>query len=108
MSAFHADLRLGPDGSEVLAVAGDIDLATAHKLVEAATPHLTASPTPFRVDLSGVTFLDSTGIGALLEIRTAALAVGRSVEVVSMAHSVERVLALSGLDEVFAPSDEPA
>ena len=105
MSAFHADLRPGPDGSGVLAVAGDIDLATAHKLLEAATPHLTPSSEPFRLDLSEVSFLDSTGIGALLEIRAAALKVEREVQIVAMATSVARVLQLAGLEDVFHTSD---
>lgn len=105
MSSFRAALRADPSHDEVLAVDGDIDLATAHRLLEAAIPHITpAEGRPFSLDLSGVTFLDSTGVGSLLEIRTVALSVDRATEIVAMAAPVARVLELAGLTDLFTPA----
>ena len=109
MPASRAELQTDARGRDVLVVAGDIDLANAHDLVTTATPLLSRQQEHALVlDLAGVTFLDSTGIGALLEIRTLALAEGRRTEVVAMSEAVERVLELAGLTDLFAPEEDPA
>lgn len=102
MTAFQAELRPDPDDRDVLAVEGDIDLANAQKLVAAAAPLLAADDrSPVLLDLAGVTFLDSTGIGALLEVRNQALVAERHTEIVAMSGAVERVLELAGLSHLF-------
>jgi anti-sigma B factor antagonist len=100
----NLDLTRRPDGDgrDILRVAGDVDLATAPRLVRAAEEWLdSGSPGPVRLDLSEVTFLDSTGIGALLSIRNAATAAGTRVEVLERSSAVERVLSLAGVAELF-------
>lgn len=107
MPAFRADLRPDADDRDVLAIEGDIDLATAQHLVEAATPLLSQEgDRPLLLDLAGVTFLDSTGIGALLELRNQALVRERDTEIVAMSGLVERVLELAGLSDLFTPGRE--
>lgn len=92
------------EGRDVLRVVGDVDLATAPRLVTAAEQWLDSeSGGPVRLDLSGVTFLDSTGIGALLAIRNAASAAGTKVEVLEHSSAVARVLSLAGVADLFVP-----
>jgi anti-sigma B factor antagonist len=65
------------DGSVVVEIGGDIDVASADRLcrilVDAATR---LRPTRVVVDLLYLTFIDSTGIGALVAGRDAARSVG--------------------------------
>jgi anti-anti-sigma factor len=79
-------------------VVGEIDLATVEllrdRLLSALRDH---SPAVVDVDLAGVTFLDCTGIGALLAVHTIAL---RSVCQLRVSHPqpiVGRVLAVTGV-----------
>jgi anti-sigma B factor antagonist len=63
-----ADFRIsrGEDGAAAtLHVAGEIDLAVADDLREAGLSCLESNDPGVRVDLSEVTFIDSTGLGAL-------------------------------------------
>lgn len=88
----------------MLAIVGDLDLASAHELLAAAESSAGAAE-PLRLDLSGVTFLDSTGVGALLKIRRAATDAGREVRVTGRSEAVDRVLELAGISELFSPAE---
>lgn len=100
---FAATREIDATGQDVLVITGDVDLATAHEFVAAADAWTASGRSgPVRLDLSGVTFLDSTGISALLEIRRAAASVGTEVVVVGQSAAVDRVLAVAGITDLFA------
>lgn len=89
------------NGCTVVAVAGEIDLATAASFQEALGEAIAAEPAGIVVDLSAVTFMDSTGMGALVRARRRADEHGRSVALVGATAGVRRILDLTGLDRVF-------
>lgn len=90
-----------PLTSRVAAV-GEVDLATAHllraRLLGLLREH---RPAVIDVDLAGVTFLDCTGISALVAVRNAAVRAGREFRVSHPQPIVSRVLELTGLLDVF-------
>jgi anti-anti-sigma factor len=55
--------RVVVDATRILCVAGEIDIATAPQLAEALEAY---NGSPVCVDLTGVTFMDSSGIAVLL------------------------------------------
>jgi anti-sigma B factor antagonist len=59
-------------GRMVLRVTGSIDLQTRSQLLDAGRAAMAKQPSAVVLDLSGVSFIDSTGIGALVEIGHAA------------------------------------
>ena len=79
------------DRRRMLLVSGEIDLANVDRLVEAAVG--VPGDGPLRLDLRGVTFIDSTGIRGLVEIAR----VKGEVVLVAPRRSVRRVLDLVGL-----------
>lgn len=88
------------EGVTFLAVSGDVDLATADRLQEAAEMALTIACGTLRIDLSAVTFLDSTGINALIQIRN--MAANTTVLILeNPPPQVERILRITGLDAAF-------
>lgn len=99
------------DGDAVLVLAGEIDLATSPRVRDAVIDVLATQP-PARlvIDLSGVSFLDSTGIGALVAGRNKAAALGVPFVVRHPQRMVRRVLDIAGLLEVLdvelAPDSE--
>jgi anti-sigma B factor antagonist len=88
------------DGVTVLAVFGEVDLATADQLHEAGIDALSAEGATLRIDLAGVTFMDSTGLAALVKIRNQAENPDH-VKVQNPQSNVARVFAVTGLDQVF-------
>jgi anti-sigma B factor antagonist len=83
-------------GNPVISFAGELDVATAEAMHSALEPWIRAGG-PITVDLSEVTFMDSTGIHALLK---AAKALGdRGCIIVHGAHgAVKKVLDITGID----------
>ena len=67
-------IALAPDsvGRTTLTVAGDVDLAVAGELIQVGCQQVAAVPSDtLYIDLSGVTFMDSTALNALIVAATA-------------------------------------
>lgn len=60
------------DGKALIRPVGDLDLSSAQDLAEAIEAALDADNTEIEVDLSGVSFVDSTGLRILIEATTKA------------------------------------
>jgi anti-anti-sigma factor len=97
-----------PPGMARVAVAGEVDLATAPELRETLLGVLHAhGPAVFDIDLAGVRFLDCTGIGALVAVRNAAVHAGCQVRICHPQPIVRRVLEVTGLLDVFSVEPQP-
>jgi anti-sigma B factor antagonist len=89
-------------GRPALLVEGDVDLAVADELRTTGCDTVAANPGwPLHIDLSEVTFMDSTGLGALVAINTAAAVDSGSVVLVGPTPRVLRLLELTALDQIF-------
>ena len=94
------------DGVSELALAGDVDISCVGELVERASHALNnASAETLVLDLAGVTFIDSSGIGALFHINTEADKSGKSMTLRAVPPRVRDVLKISGLDLVLPIED---
>ena len=85
-----------------VAVRGEIDINTATTLEEALDRAIRDSVGAFIVDLSGVEFIDSTGIHVLVRARDLLGREDRSLVVVCPFGPIRRVFELSGSSELFA------
>jgi anti-sigma B factor antagonist len=98
--AFRAETA-NVDGRAIVTVRGELDLVTARDL-EAALDRVTAGArNTIVVDLSHVSFADSTGLSVLVKGQQAAHREGLVFVVRSPQRRVRRVLELSGLDAVL-------
>jgi anti-sigma B factor antagonist len=93
------------DGYTVLSPHGEIDFATGPQLKEAITDALVAGKLHLVVDLLGVEFIESTGLGALIGGRRRARALDGSLSLVCAESSVLKVFRVTGLDRVFEIHD---
>jgi anti-anti-sigma factor len=95
-----------------LALIGEIDLSTTEALLEAITTELKRDDVAaVVVDLDAVGFLDSTGIGVLVEGRRRADVLGKGYRIGNAHGMVRYVLDLTGAWDHLAgepnPSGEP-
>ena len=93
------------ESAAVVSVGGEVDLGTAGELsdyliaaMQQAGPHLV-------VDLSGVSFMDSTGLKVLLASNKRVHLVGGHLALAAPGRSVRKVLAVTGLDQTFVVCD---
>ena len=84
-------------GEQVLAVRGEIDLASVDDFRRALESLIREARSPALVDLSGVTFIDSTGMAALMSARGTADAAGVELVLVEPSPQVRMVLELTDL-----------
>jgi len=84
-------------------VNGEIDMATAPQFRDAMTDHLGhGSPTSMHLDLSGVTFMDSAGVYAMLAAKRRARLRRSDLVLARSSPRVNRLLDLMGLESTFA------
>jgi anti-sigma B factor antagonist len=94
--------RAGSDGARILAVGGDLDLATSARLLDAVTVALDDGATTVVLDLDEMTFVDSTGLGALVTCVKRAHERERGLAIVVPEDSpLTRLLALTGLQDAL-------
>jgi anti-sigma B factor antagonist len=91
----------GPDSTAVLAVSGDLDIAGVDEFLDHGERLLRSGVPALEVDLADVTFIDSSGIGALVRLWKAA-SDGQQLRLRHVPRSVSRVLELTGLTDMFA------
>lgn len=89
------------DTAEVRAE-GSVDVASRDRLTDAVRAALADGVTTVVVDLSGVTFMDSTGIGALVESAGAVDDAEGSFSISSPSRPVARLLEVAGLSEQWS------
>jgi anti-sigma B factor antagonist len=92
---FHLNTETHGDVSLVV-VTGEIDLATAPDLQRSLGDVAAAGDTI--ADLSGVTFMDSTGLQALISADEAARGAGRRLTLVVPDGPVAKLLRITGVD----------
>jgi anti-sigma B factor antagonist len=101
MGSSHAPLTLNETkhGSwVVIEVVGDLDLATAPQLVEVMEGYVGVDRQAVAFDLTGVRFIDSSGLRAMLEIRKSE---STELMLVSPSEVVADLLELTKLADAF-------
>lgn len=85
-----------------VALVGDVDTVTCAEVVALLVEAVDRSSSDVvLVDVSGVTFLDSSGLGALVAARNHATGSGKRIVLVEVPPRVLTVLNITGLDQVF-------
>jgi anti-sigma B factor antagonist len=90
-------LRLSERPSGVVALSGEVDVATAPLLEE----RLAGREGAIRLDMRDVTFLDSSGVRALLHLYQHCEGNGCTFQVEACSPQVERVLHIVGLYDIL-------
>jgi anti-sigma B factor antagonist len=94
--------RRADDGTATVTVRGEIDFSNADEVAHGIRDAVTHwSPATVYIDLADATFIDSTGLGALIEGYRTAAERGSGFVVVNPNGSFRRVLAVTGLADLF-------
>lgn len=100
LHSFATRTSTRPDGTSVLAVLGELDLASAPHFRQAVAEIMGTGARSVIVDLSGSDFVDSQGIGAVLWAEHRLRAVGGTLRTTGCTPPVRRAFTLAGLGEM--------
>ena len=91
-----------------LALVGELDLSTVAKVQEELRRIEVSSPATLVVDLSKLSFLDSTGLRCIVTADERARQEGRRIVIVRGPDAVQRVFAITRLDDRLEMVDDAA
>jgi anti-anti-sigma factor len=89
------------DGRAAVAVAGEIDFATHRSLLGALTELIEQGRPRIVLDLSQVSFCDSTGLGVMVQVRQRVVEVGGWLRLAGPTEPVRRALEITNLDRLI-------
>jgi anti-sigma B factor antagonist len=93
---------LADDGTATVTVHGEVDFSNADELADSLRDAVAEwSPQTLLVDLAGATFIDSTGLAALIDGYRDAADAGAGFVVVNPRPTLRRVLTITGLADFF-------
>ena len=93
------------EGTPVIAVSGEIDVATAPQLRECLHRVVAAGNATVVLDLLGVTFLDSTALGVLVGALKRCREQGGDLQIVIADPRIVKIFEITGLTNVFTIAD---
>jgi anti-sigma B factor antagonist len=95
------------DDEAVLTLAGEIDMLTAGRLSTTVTEVLNDAPQRIVLDLGGVTFCDSQGLGTLVVLSRKASHAQSMLMLVNVGEFLMRVLDITGLRSALLVRNDP-
>ena len=95
---FATEVATG-DGKVVLRLYGELDMVTAPALASVVDTALDSEPVAISLDLSGVTFVDSTGLNVFVSAHRRATSTGCSFALRAPRRAVLRTIRLTGIDQ---------
>jgi anti-sigma B factor antagonist len=100
------DARAAGEGTAVLALVGEVDVATAAQVRQAALKLISDGTRRLIIDLSGTEYLDSSGLGTLVGLLKRIREAGGEMPIAGAQPRVERVFEITGLTQVFRLYDD--
>ena len=94
------ELTSDSNNGSMLRINGELDISTADQLRRAVAPYVAAGG-KLVLDLSQVTFCDSTGLAVLVGIHKRLTATGGGLELYAPVQRVQHLLTITGLNRVF-------
>lgn len=104
----HVERMVDGEGRTVLAVSGEVDLATMPALTEALAQAHRDGAAGIVVDLAAVDFMDSSGVRVLVEAAHRAEQAGVPLSVRGARGWVARVLEITGVGEFLNMTPAPS
>jgi anti-sigma B factor antagonist len=104
LTALGLSVRTDEDGRQVVAMTGELDIATAEQAYAYLSRVIDTAdqePAAVSMDLSGLTFCDASGLSVLARIARRARKTGRQLRLVSARPALMKIIRITGLDRSY-------
>jgi anti-sigma B factor antagonist len=106
--ALSVDVGTGSTGQPTIALHGELDQAGAPALREAVDNALATGPEGLRLDLARLTFVDSSGLGAIVKAHQRAADLGCRLVLDGVSANLYERLQITGLADLLEVSPPSA
>jgi anti-sigma B factor antagonist len=89
--------RSRSDGYELLTVEGELDIATAPRMIGVLNEAIAEMASPLVVDLTHVVFMDSTGLALLMNARARVVRQGHGFAIICPTGPIARVFEIADM-----------
>lgn len=89
------------DGSQMVSVAGELDIATADQAYHYLSDVIDHGRSPVRVNLGDLTFCDASGLSVLARTASRAQEAKRELMLTSVRPALVKIMRITGLDGAF-------
>lgn len=90
-----------------ICLAGELDIAGAPMLLDAISRLIRAGSSSVCVDLSGLSFIDASGLNCLVTLDNQLAAAGAALHITGVRAGPRRIFALGGLNGLLDPARNP-
>ena len=95
------ELSSSPRQPDVVALEGEIDLHESPQVMERLNPLIAKQSPRIHLDLSKVSYIDSSGLATFIDAMQRIQAYGGEFALIAMRESVHKIFEISRLDQVF-------
>lgn len=89
------------DGRNGIAVTGEVDIYTVGDFREPIEALIGSGQETVYLDFSDLDYIDSTGIGVLIELRKQSMAKNQKMILVKPKKNIEKLFKMTGVDQIF-------
>lgn len=104
---FEVRVQLTPGGRATVKLNGELDLCSADLFEAVMNHHIASGRRRIRLDMSGVTFVDCAGLGAIVDVDNAVVAKGGQLDLIRVGPRTARLLEIAKLDATLHVEPTP-
>lgn len=92
-------VRLNENG--FISLSGDVDIYSVGEFREVVEKRISNGTPEIILDFSELSYMDSTGIGVLIELRKQTIETGQKLIILNPRQNIKKIMALTGIDNIL-------
>ncbi|PKM59418.1 MAG: anti-sigma factor antagonist [Firmicutes bacterium HGW-Firmicutes-4] len=93
--------------TSMVSIKGEIDIYSIEKFRETIEEKMKTQAAEIILDCSELSYMDSTGMGVLIELRNKSKEMGQKIIMMNPRPNIKKLLALTGVDKIIDIVDNP-
>jgi anti-sigma B factor antagonist len=95
------------ENTAIVNLIGEIDIYSIEKFREAIEEKMKTQEPEIILDCSELSYMDSTGMGVLIELRNKTKEVGQKIVMMNPRPNIKKLMALTGIDKIIEIIEKP-
>lgn len=98
---------VGMEQATTVRIKGEVDIYSIEKFRESIEEKIKTQAPEIILDCSELSYMDSTGMGVLIELRNKTKEMGQKIIMMNPRPNIKKLLALTGVDKIIEIIEQP-